>query len=282
MDPLSITAGALGITEFALSSIHHLRELIKGLEEANDVVQDVVSNLGAIQHSLSALKDLQMSNNVIYVDTKEDLKKTGVAEAVNKCGQACADFSNKLEQWTKHSSTTKLSLRDRLTIGLWNKEKIQTFRTQVHSCQAIVHFAIDSATLMILTRSENTSKTAWQQTEKQLRVLGTAVQEHMEITQRKQGDALQRKNELESPEDESEDDDGGAQRTLAIQEIDERLRLLEADQTASKVVSHSISKLSIREVGNAHSTYNTTFSGDNKGIQIAHSTAPINWNGSRT
>ena len=147
MDPLSITAGAIGITEFALSSIHYLRDLIKGLKEANDVTQDVISNLGAIQQSLSALQSLQISDNITYNEAKEVLEKTGVAEVVNKCGQACADFSTKLEQWTKHSSATKLSLRDRLTIGLWNKEKFQTFRTQVYSCQAIVHFAIDSATL---------------------------------------------------------------------------------------------------------------------------------------
>jgi hypothetical protein len=150
MDPFSITVGALGITEFALSSISHLRDLIHGLEEASDVIQDVIFNLEAIQLSLSALNNLQISDNTTFVGATEDLKKTGVAEAVNKCGQACAGFSKKLEQWTKHSSTTKLSLRDRLTVGLWNKEKIQTFRTQVHSCQAIVHFAIDSANLYVI------------------------------------------------------------------------------------------------------------------------------------
>lgn len=150
MDPFSITVGALGITEFALSSISHLRDLVNGLEEATDVIQEVIFDLEAIQRSLSALKNLQISDNTTCVEAKEDLEKTGVAEAVNKCGQACADFSKKLEQWTKHSSTTKLSLRDRLTVGLWNKEKIQKFRTQVHSCQAIVHFAIDSANLYVM------------------------------------------------------------------------------------------------------------------------------------
>ena len=133
-----------------------------------------------------------------------------------------------------------------------------------------------------MVRSGNKSQTLWQQTEKQLQVLGTAVQEHMVITERKQGDALQRKKELESPDDESEDEDGGAQRTLAIQQIDERLRLLEIDQAVSKVVSHSIAKLSIREASNEHSTYNTTFAGSNNGVQVVHSTGTINWNASRT
>jgi hypothetical protein len=111
------------------------------------VLQDVTSNLEAIQHPLSALKDLQIPDSTTYDETKKDLEKTGVAEAVNNCGQACAEFTKKLEQWTKHSSSTKLSLRDRLTAGMWNKEKIQTFRTQVSSCRAIVQFAIGSAQL---------------------------------------------------------------------------------------------------------------------------------------
>lgn len=150
MDPFSIIVGALGIAEFALASISHLRDLVNGLEEANEAIQDVIFDLEAIQRSLSALKNLRISDNTTFVEAKEDLEKTGVAEAVNKCGQACADFSKKLEHWTRHSSTTKLSLRDRLTVGLWNKEKMQTIRMQVHSCQATVHFAIDSANLYVI------------------------------------------------------------------------------------------------------------------------------------
>jgi len=149
MDPFSITVGALGITELALSSIDKLRNLIDSLAEAKEVVQDITSNLEAVQRPLAALKELKISDSATYNAAKEDLEKTGVAEAVNKCGQACADFTTKLEQWTKHSSSTKLSLRDRLSVGVWNKEKIRTFRTQVQSCQAVVQFAIESTQLWV-------------------------------------------------------------------------------------------------------------------------------------
>lgn len=133
-----------------------------------------------------------------------------------------------------------------------------------------------------MVRSENTSNTTRQETGKQLRALETTIQEHIELTGRKQGDTLQRRKELEILEEENEDEDDGAQRTLAIQEIDEQSRLLEADQAASKFFFQTISKLPIREASNAHNTYNTTFSGSNSGIQIGHSTGTINWNGSRT
>jgi hypothetical protein len=147
MDPFSITVGALGITDFAISSIGQLHDLINGLAEAKDVVQDVALSLEAIQLPLSALESLKISDSAVYATAKDDIEKAGVAKAVNNCGKACNDFTKKLEQWTKHSSTTKLSLRDRLSVGVWNKEKIRTLRTQVQSCQSIVQFAVESTQL---------------------------------------------------------------------------------------------------------------------------------------
>lgn len=93
MDPFSITTGVLGITGFALSSINNLRCIIDGLEEANDVIQDVKSNLKDIQLPLSALENLRISDSTTFDEARRDLEKTGVAEAVNNCGQACAAFT---------------------------------------------------------------------------------------------------------------------------------------------------------------------------------------------
>jgi hypothetical protein len=147
MDPFSLTVGAIGITQFAMSSIMQLHQYINDLSEAKEVVQDIASNLDGIQRPLAALESFKITDNVTYAAAKEDLEKTGVTTAVNKCGQACADFTKKLKQWTKHSSITKISLRDRLTVGIWNKEKIRSFRAQVQSCQANVQFAIESTQL---------------------------------------------------------------------------------------------------------------------------------------
>ncbi|KAJ5520180.1 hypothetical protein N7463_000633 [Penicillium fimorum] len=59
MDPFSLTAGALGITGSALSSISNVWRIIDGPEEAKDVVQEVTSNLEAIQRPLSAPSDFR-------------------------------------------------------------------------------------------------------------------------------------------------------------------------------------------------------------------------------
>jgi hypothetical protein len=147
MDPLSITASTLGITQFAISSIVQLNDFINNLAEAKEVVQDIVSNLEAVQRPLAALEELTISDPATYTAAKVDLEKTGVVEAVNNCGQACSNFTDNLKRWTKHSGGTKLSFRDRFAVGVWNKEKIRTFRMQVQSCQATVHFAVTSTQL---------------------------------------------------------------------------------------------------------------------------------------
>jgi hypothetical protein len=147
MDPLSIIASTLGITQFAISSIVQLNDFIDNLAEAKEVAQDIASNLEGVQRPLAALEELHISDPATFATAKIDLEKTGVVEAVNNCGQACASFTEKLKQWTKHSSGTRFSLRDRFSVGIWNKEKIRTFQIQVQSCQATVQFAIASTQL---------------------------------------------------------------------------------------------------------------------------------------
>ncbi|PCG88134.1 Hypothetical protein PENO1_111970 [Penicillium occitanis (nom. inval.)] len=275
MDPFSITVGALGITGFALSSIDHLRDLIGSLADAKEVVQDIASTLEAIQRPLTSLEQLTISDHATYAEAKSDLENTGVAEAVNRCGQACADFTRRLQQWTKHSNNSKLSLRDRLSVGVWNREKIRTFRTQVQSCQAIVQFAIESTQLrLVQLRSEHTSKINREEQNTRLQNLEKAIQEHIILINKQHKAALERQEEFqEEPEDE---DDDGAQRTLAIKEVEEQSRLLESDQSASGVLASQLRALSQgQHVGN---TYSATFTGShNSGMQIGYSAGPITW-----
>jgi hypothetical protein len=147
MDPSTITTGAIGITGFAITSMVQLHNLINSISEAQDVVSDVSSSLANIQYPLDALKELSISDEAISTAVKEDLRKAGVAEAVNSCGKACDEFSKDLTMWTKHFSSTKFSLRDRLSVSVWNREKVRTLRTQLQSCEATVNFAVGNTQL---------------------------------------------------------------------------------------------------------------------------------------
>jgi hypothetical protein len=147
MDPLSITVATIGITTFAITSINQLHEIINDVAEVKEVIHDVSTSLTAILISLDSLRELHVPDSSISAAVRADLEKAGVAAAVNKCGDLCDDFAKRLEKWTKHSSGGKLSLRDRLTVGLCNKEKIRTLRISVQSCQSTVQFALQTTQL---------------------------------------------------------------------------------------------------------------------------------------
>ncbi|OQV11243.1 hypothetical protein CLAIMM_15105 [Cladophialophora immunda] len=234
MDPLSITASTIGITQFAISSIVQLHDFIDNLAEAKEVVQDIATNLEGVQRPLAALKEITISDQETYAAAKADLEKTGVGEAVNKCGQACADFTENLKKWTKNSSDMKFSLRDRFSVGIWNREKIRTFRMQVQSCQATVQFAIASTQLIVQLRSEYKLQTDGEKLRTELQALEAKIQEHINFTKNQQDEAQRREQELRRVPADEEDD--GAQRTLALQEVEKQSRLLEADRASSAVV----------------------------------------------
>ncbi|KAF1829575.1 hypothetical protein BDW02DRAFT_651242 [Decorospora gaudefroyi] len=236
MDPFTIIVGALSITDFAASSIVQLRNTINGIAEAKNELQDIVSNLEGIQRPLAVLEQLRISDEATSIAAKEDLKKAGVPEAVKGCDVACAEFKKNIQKWTKHSSTTKLSLRDRLSLGVWNKEKIRTFRTQVQSCEATVQLAVTSTQLTVQLRAETMSEAHRENLKEQLGTLETRIQEHLDLMKKQQVEAKARKQELEEEPEEEDEEDDGAKRKLAIQAVDERLRVLEADQVSCGVL----------------------------------------------
>jgi hypothetical protein len=102
---------------------------------------------------------------------------------------------------------------------------------------------------MVQLRSEKASETDRENVRRLLQTLETKIQEHLNLTQRQQDQAQERRNALE---DELEDEeDGGAQRTLAMKEIEQQSRLLEADQVSCGVVFSQVrSRRSGQEISN--------------------------------
>jgi isocitrate lyase len=88
----------------------------------------------------------------------------------------------------------------------------------------------------------------------------------VDLTKKQQEEAKKRIEELqEEPVDEEDD---GAQRTLAIKEVEEQSRLLKADLDSSKVVSSQVrSRLPDQETGN---TGIVTFGDHNSGFQAGN------------
>jgi len=267
MDPFTITVGALGITEFAMSSIEKLHTFIINLKDAKNVVNDIGVKLEGIKRPLDTLAAINFPDDATLKAAKEDLNKTGVAEAVNQCGTACEEFHKNLEKWTKHSNLVKMSLRDRFSVGIWNKARIKTFRTRVDSCEDIVQFAVQTTQLLIQIRSEANQE----EMKKQLQSLATTVKQRMDSKNSRQEEAKKQIAELKVAlaNDDDETEESG-QRTLALQEVEKESDILEAYQNATKeVLSQIRSKLSSQGTGNI-SSGNISFGAHNSGFQAGN------------
>ncbi|RMD40943.1 hypothetical protein DV735_g4217, partial [Chaetothyriales sp. CBS 134920] len=229
MEAFNISATTLGISQFALSSIVQLHDFIESVAEAKEVIQDVASTLEGVQRPLATLEKLTISDPAIYAAAKGYLENIGVVEAVNSCGQACARLTDNMKQWTKHSgSDTQLSLRDRFSVGAWNRE-IRTFRMEVQSCYAMVNFAVTSMKLIVQLRSEQLTEAGREQ-KTRLQDLENKIQEHIDLTKRQQDEARRRRRELQ------EDEDSDRQRALSTPDAEGQTRTLESEQASSGVI----------------------------------------------
>lgn len=87
---------------------------------------------------------------------------------------------------------------------------------------------------LVQFQSERTSNVEREDLKRQWLTLETTIQEHLTLAKKQQDEGQQRLTELhEQSEDE---DDALAQRALAIKEIEEQARLLEADQVSCGVL----------------------------------------------
>ena len=153
MEPFSVVASAVNITDFALSGIKHLHSLMNDVEEAADVVQDIRRGLDGILQSLQAVQQMMTSNSEVSAAAQRALNDAGVAKAVNECGEACNEFAKISAKWNEHSRPEPTVLRDRAVDDIWYKERIKTMRVQVQSCQSRVELAVQIANLKVIHKT---------------------------------------------------------------------------------------------------------------------------------
>ncbi|KAH7069997.1 hypothetical protein BKA63DRAFT_519941 [Paraphoma chrysanthemicola] len=230
MDPFSITAGAIGIGGVATTAIAQLHTAIGGYSGAHQDVQNILLSLEQIQAPLAALERLTFPDAAATARALEDLRSTGVANSVNASGEACSKLTKDLKRWTRHSKPDELSFRDKFLVGLWNKEKISTLKTQLQSCAQTLHLAVSATQLVVQLRSERQSETSQESVRKDLQAIEAAIHRHMRNTQEQQIEAKRHLEELE------EGYDSAANVDEAIAEVEKRIDLLEMEKVNCGVV----------------------------------------------
>ncbi|KAK4956158.1 hypothetical protein LTR66_013354 [Elasticomyces elasticus] len=207
-DPFSITAGAVGITGAALSGVSKLRQTVSGWKNAPQEVKDIESRLGAVQDTLTFLEGLKIPDIALSTRIKAGLEQTAIDKS--------------------------MSTRDRFSVGIWHRAKVERFKTQVESCQSSVVFATTSAQLLLQLHLGERSEVAQQTLQKQLQDLEAQVSEQIRIAGQRRSDLESQVQSLENGDSVVEEDE--AEQAMAVVESTRQSRVLEDLQASCGVI----------------------------------------------
>ena len=142
-DPLSITAGVVGIT---MPALHGTRLLLKDLRELKDAPKTVKRLTDDVNAAHAALELLETVEDRDWKSLGESVAKQSEA-TISGCTLACNLFRADLQKWTRHSEDRKLAWLDRANVGFFKKDQVKAMSEQLQSCKLAINLIVGVATL---------------------------------------------------------------------------------------------------------------------------------------
>lgn len=130
-DPLSITAGVVGIVVPALHGTRVLIDDVKRITDAPEAIRALREDLKSTALALESLQAIPESEWQSLGSTVAEQSK----EAVKICGSACDNFRNDLQRWTRRSRGGELSWRDRANVGFFKQQQVKAMSEHLQSCK---------------------------------------------------------------------------------------------------------------------------------------------------
>lgn len=142
-DPLSITAGVVGIIVPALQGTRLLLDDLQCIIDAPKALETLKTDLSSVEMALTSLRAVK---DVEWELLGDPVVKQSKA-AIHTCTEACELFRADLQRWTKHSDEGKLSLKDRANVGFFKQRRIKAISNQLQTCQISINSVASIATL---------------------------------------------------------------------------------------------------------------------------------------
>jgi TPP-dependent trihydroxycyclohexane-1,2-dione (THcHDO) dehydratase len=146
-DPLSISAGVVGIIVPALHGSRVLLDELCRNIDAPKIFERLKTNLQSVEMALTSLRAVK--------DTEWELLGDSVAEqskaTIESCTEACKSFRTDIKLWTKHSDGKKLSWKDRANVGFLKQRQIEAMSSQLQTCHIVINSVVGIATLCVAT-----------------------------------------------------------------------------------------------------------------------------------
>ena len=142
-DPLSVTAGVVGIVAFALQSCQLLSRSISDIRDAPKDLQSIRSDLQVVEPLLRQL-DVELQGNASPLVLSHEIELV-----VKNCGGACDQFNEALKGWTRHSTAERTTWRDSTIIGLFRQGDIKTLKGHLEVCKNSLSVTLSAASLLV-------------------------------------------------------------------------------------------------------------------------------------
>lgn len=143
MDPLSITAGVVGIVAPTLHCVHVLVKDLQSIADAPEAVTALTNDLQSVDLALASVQTVTESQWRSLGDAVISQSRS----VTTSCKTSCERFKTSLDRWTRHSTDGTLSWRDRATLGVFRQGHIKSMSEQLQNCNITLSSVASIATL---------------------------------------------------------------------------------------------------------------------------------------
>lgn len=142
-DPLSISASVVGLVVPALEGTRLLVDTLRAIRDAPKALQDIETDLKSVEASLGSLKGIDESQLKLLSEQVYDQCR----DTISRYKSACDGFRGDIQRCTKRTRDGKLSWRDKVNVGFFNKKRIEGMSRQLQSCKLTLNSVLSVATL---------------------------------------------------------------------------------------------------------------------------------------
>jgi hypothetical protein len=144
-DPLSISAGVVGIIVPALHGSRLLLDDVRHIIDAPKALETLKTNLQSVELALTSLQAVKDAEWELLGDSVAEQSKA----TIKSCTTACKLFRTDLQRWTKHSDENGLSWKDRANVGFFKQRQIKAMSDQLQTCYSGMNSVVGIATLCV-------------------------------------------------------------------------------------------------------------------------------------
>lgn len=142
-DPFSITTGVVGIVVPALHATRLLLDDLRKISDAPSTVEALREDVGFVEATLESLKAAGQPQWTALGATVAEQSE----HAITSCTASCTKFRADLQRWTRHSTGSDISWRDRAGLGFFRESQIKAMSEQLQKYRATLTLVVSTATL---------------------------------------------------------------------------------------------------------------------------------------